>query len=139
MSKKYKVYSLKMHEKAPGGKKKIRYRTIRNRQFIENTKISSFENARECTLLLFFYRLYVLSECGLRSNCGCKTARPCLHDLSPNARFCKPNAAPNESQTQRQASPGKAPRLTRPKCRFLERITDQAKLFFCSFSKRDTQ
>ena len=29
-----------------------------------------------------FYRFYVGSECGLRSNCSCKTGLPCLYDLS---------------------------------------------------------
>ena len=29
-----------------------------------------------------FYRFYVGGECGLRSNCCCKTDRPCLYDLS---------------------------------------------------------
>ena len=29
-----------------------------------------------------FYRFYVGSECGLRSNCSCKTGLPCFYDLS---------------------------------------------------------
>ena len=34
-----------------------------------------------------FYRFYVGSECGLRSNCCCKTGLPCLHDLSFHRYF----------------------------------------------------
>ena len=36
-----------------------------------------------------FYRFYVGSECGLRSNCSCKIGLPCLYDLSYGATWAR--------------------------------------------------